>query len=193
MNPVSNPSPPRKSRYFVALLPPEVIQNQVTEIKQFFASTYGSRGALRSPPHITLQPPFEWLPAELSEVQACLSQFAATQGQVSLTLSGYGAFVPRVIYVNVLKTPELLELQKQVQTQFESLGIIDSVGKSRPYAPHMTVAFRDLSKQNFRAAWPQFQTRSLHLEFAVTHLTLLVHTGQRWVVHSDYRFLEKPA
>jgi len=27
----------------------------------------------------------------------------------------------------------------------------------------MTVAFRDLTRQNFKAAWPEFQQRQLHL------------------------------
>lgn len=190
MKPIPDSLPSQKRRFFVALLPSKEIQRQVTEIKQFFASTYDSRAALRSPPHITLQSPFEWLQSELSLVQACLNQVAACQSQFSVTLSGYGAFVPRVIYIDVLKTSELLQLQKQVQTQFESLGIIDQIGKSRPYTPHMTVAFRDLSKPNFRTAWLEVQARSLHLEFLTTHLTLLIHNGQRWVEHSDYSLLK---
>jgi len=36
------------------------------------------------------------------------------------------------------------------------------------FSPHMTVAFRDLTRQNFKAAWPEFQQRQLHLN---SHLT----------------------
>lgn len=107
-----------------------------------------------------------------------------------MTLSGFAAFAPRVIYVNVLKTPELLAIQKDLMAHLEaSLAIVDKVGKKRPFAPHMTVAFRDLTKQNFRAAWSEFQERSLHFDFTATHLTLLIHDGKRWQIQAEFPFI----
>ncbi len=92
-----------KHRFFIAVLPPEDIQDYVTEVKQVFAERYNSRAALKSPPHITLQPPFERLTEELPKLSRVLSEFAGQQPPVPITLSGFGAFVPRVVYVNVLK------------------------------------------------------------------------------------------
>ena len=51
---------PSANLYFIALLPPVEVAEEVTEIKQFFARNYNSRAALKSPPHVTLQPPFAW-------------------------------------------------------------------------------------------------------------------------------------
>jgi 2'-5' RNA ligase len=48
------------SRFFIALLPPQMIQDYANQIKQYFAEQYTSQGAQKSPPHITLQPPFVW-------------------------------------------------------------------------------------------------------------------------------------
>ncbi|MGK7915884.1 MAG: hypothetical protein AB4038_10100 [Prochloraceae cyanobacterium] len=42
-----------KRLFFIALLPPEEIQQNVTKIQQHFAQVYSSRAALKSPPHIT--------------------------------------------------------------------------------------------------------------------------------------------
>lgn len=179
-----------KNRFFIALLPPQAIQESVNEIKQYFAERYQSRGAQKSPPHITLQPPFEWPVDELAQLIEHLSVFASEVAPVPITLEGFAAFPPRVIYVHVHSTPDLLSLQKSLMAELEKkLGIVDEQSKRRSFAPHMTVAFRDLTKQNFKLAWPEFQTRSLHFEFLATYLTLLIHDGQRWNVCQQFPLL----
>jgi 2'-5' RNA ligase len=70
-----------------------------------------------------------------------------------------------------------------------NLGIIDQVEKTRPFVPHLTVAFRDLTKQNFRIAWPEFVQRQFDCEYIATHLTLLLHDGNYWNVKSEFAFL----
>ncbi|MHC5739240.1 2'-5' RNA ligase family protein [Nostoc sp.] len=178
------------SRFFIALVPPQDIQDYTNQIKQYFADRYFSSGALKSPPHITLQPPFEWADANLPLLEASLKQFASGQQPVAITLRGFNAFVPRVIYINVVRSQELLTLQANLMAYTESnLGIVDKVSKTRPFAPHMTVAFRDLTKQNFKAAWPEFEKRQLHFEFTANQITLLLHDGKRWNIKSEFGFL----
>jgi 2'-5' RNA ligase len=177
----------KKRLFFIALLPPQDIQDYVTGIKQHFAETYNSKAALKSPPHITLQPPFEWEIYKLPALEECLINFASEHSSIPVILSGFAAFVPRVIYVDVIKTPELLSLQKDLMDCVEaSLGIVDPVSKKRPFAPHMTVGFKDLSKQNFKVAWSEFEHKELHFEFTATYLTLLIHDGKRWQINSDF-------
>lgn len=183
----------QSNRYFIALLPPPEIQDYVTSIKQYFSDRYGSRAALKSPPHITLQPPFEWLAANLPALKQCLTTFATNREPIPVKLNNFAAFPPRVIYINVLKTQELLTLQTDLMAHLETvLKIIDPVSKSRPFSPHMTVAFRDLTRQNFRAAWPEFQQQSLQFEFRANYLTLLLHDGKRWNVSDEIPFLSHP-
>jgi len=178
-----------RHRFFIALLPPQAIQDYAQEIQQHFAQTYDSRGALKSPPHITLQPPFEWQLDQLPVLGKCLSAFAETRTPVPITLEGFGAFAPRVIYINVLKTAELLTLQTDLMAHLEaSLGIVHQVSRNRPFAPHLTVAFRDLTRQNFRKSWPEFEQRELNFEFTARELTLLIHDGRRWNVSELFPF-----
>jgi 2'-5' RNA ligase len=87
-------------RFFIALVPPSDIEQQITEIKLYFAEHYNTRGALNSPPHITLQPPFEWLAADVPKLEESLKAFAANRLPILVTLSGFAAFDPRVIYQN---------------------------------------------------------------------------------------------
>jgi len=180
-----------KRLFFIALLPPQEIQDHITEIKQYFAKHYNSRHALKSPPHVTLQPPFEWPPERLTGLQECLRDFAekSDRSAIPITLSGFGAFPPRVIYINVLKTSELLQIQQDLMVYLEEhLGIVDAVSQRRQFSPHVTVAFRDLTKENFRKGWEEFKGRSLHFEFIVPRLTLLIHNGGRWEINSEFVF-----
>jgi 2'-5' RNA ligase len=201
------------TRYFIALLPPENVQDAVTRIQQQFADCYASHKALNSPPHITLQPPFEQTntsvlgQADLSALarslgvssggsthpiatlEQFLANFAAEHQPVPIQLSGFAAFAPRVIYINVLKTPELLALQAALLEKLErQLGIVQPTAKNRPFAPHITVAFRDLTPENFQAGWAKFQHQLFQYEFTVPALTLLVHRDRRWLISANFAF-----
>lgn len=188
------PLDPSKRRFFIALVPPQDIQDYTLKIQQSFAETYQSRKALNSPPHITLQAPFEWVLDNVAVLEQSIRMFASTKTPVPITLKGFGAFAPRVIYINVLRTPELLTMQSDLLEHMQtSCGIVDPVSKTRPFSPHITVAYRDLTKPNFRAAWPEFHNRplefeytSLKFEFIVSQLTLLIHDGKRWTIHSEF-------
>ena len=184
---------PSKQRFFIALVPPPDIQQHITEIKLYFAEHYNSRGALNSPPHITLQPPFEWLAADVPKLEQSLKEFSANRLPIPVTLSGFAAFAPRVIYVDAVKSPALLEIHKDLMSYLEAnLGIVDRVSQSRPFVPHMTVAFRDLSKENFQTAWLEFSGRSLHFEFTASALTLLLHDGSRWNISNQFPLSAEP-
>jgi 2''-5'' RNA ligase len=180
---------PSKQRFFIALVPPPDIQQHITLIKLYFAEHYNSRRALQSPPHVTLQPPFEWPAADVPQLEECLKVFAANRFPIPVTLSGFAAFAPRVIYVDVVKSPALLDIQKDLMSFVgENLGIGDRVSQPRPFVPHMTVGFRDLSKQNFEAAWLEFKGRSIFFEFTAAALILLIHDGSRWNVATEFLF-----
>ena len=178
---------PSKQRFFIALVPPPHIEQHITEIQQYFAEHYNSRGALKSPPHITLQPPFHSLAEDVPKLEESLNQFSVNRRPIPVTLSGFAAFAPRVIYADVVKSPALLEIHKDLISYIETnLGIVDRVSQSRPFVPHMTVAFRDLTKENFQRAWLEFAGRSLHFQFTASALTLLIHDGSRWNISHQF-------
>ncbi|MGL5062752.1 MAG: 2'-5' RNA ligase family protein [Microcoleus sp.] len=172
-----------------ALIPPPDIQQHITEIKLYFAQYYNSRGALKLPPHITLQPPFEWPVADVPKLEESLRAFAASRLPVAVTLSGFGAFAPRVIYADVVRSSLLLELQQDLMSYVAAnLGIVHPADRTHPFVPHMTVAFRDLTEENFHAARLEFAGRSLYFEFTAPALTLLIHDGDRWNVGTEFLF-----
>ncbi|SKB16181.1 conserved hypothetical protein [Planktothrix sp. PCC 11201] len=177
--------------FFLALLPPQPIQDHITEIKHYFAQTYNSCHALKSPPHITLQPPFKWLIEDLPTLEQHLTTFAINHTPIPITLSGFNAFPPRVLFVDVIKTPELINLQQQLMDNLaQQLNIVDEVSKKRSFSPHITVAFKDLSRIAFKAAWLEFAQRPIYFEFTVPQLTLLIHNGQTWNIKTQFPYLD---
>jgi len=179
------------ARYFIGLLPSPEIQAQVNRFKQDFADRFASRKAQNSPPHITLFPPFAWQPEQEAALESVLAAFARAFTPLSLQLDGFGAFVPRVIYVHVIHSPELNQLQQALMVHLEqALDIVDPKAKHRPFKPHMTIAFRDLTKQNFRAGWAEYQDKPFHHKFMVSKLTLLLHNGRFWEIKSEFAFAE---
>jgi len=176
------------ARHFVALLPPPPLAEAIDQLKRHFAETYGSQAALRSPAHVTLQPPFEWPEPEKSRLETTLATFAAGRPDCDIELTGFGAFAPRVIYVDVVPTAALAELQAALAaTLAHDLGVVDAQARRR-FVPHLTVAFRDLTPAAFRAAWPQFQERPFSARFTAHGIALLTHDGRRWQVECEYPF-----
>lgn len=173
--------------FFVALVPPITIQEEVTAIQQDFAHRFNSRHALKSPPHITLQSPFKLVPDQETVLKTGLSEFAIAHYPFHIALSGFGAFGHRVIYINVIKNSELLNLNSQLTDHLKhSLNILDKPDYKTSFHPHITVAFKDLTRQNFRQAWQEFQHRSIEYEFTAQALTLLRHNGHHWEINQQF-------
>lgn len=175
------------ARFFVALLPPQALQDEITAIKHDIWQRFGSEAALKSPPHITLQPPFQWPIGQIDELDQHLANFAQTQSTVPIQLEGFSAFAPRVLYIDVVKTDELMAIQPDLMAHLEATcGIVDRVAKGRPFAPHVTVGFRDLAPAAFHQAWAEFCDRPFAADFVAQALTLLRHDGQTWQISSQF-------
>ncbi|HBQ99856.1 MAG TPA: 2'-5' RNA ligase [Cyanobacteria bacterium UBA11691] len=178
-------------RFFVALVVPSGFQEEVEQIKQEFSDRYQSRKAFNSPAHITLQPPFEWEPGNIQQVEESLEDFVGNTFPIPIQLDGFAAFPPKVIYINVVKTPELMALQSALIHHLQST--LPSIKRSShpSFTPHVTVAFRDLTPKNFRQAWPNFEHRSFQGKFIASSLTLLRHNGQRWQLFDEFPLPEE--
>lgn len=183
-----------RKRFFVALLPPEAVQMKANEIKGIMRDQYASKAAFRSPPHVTLLAPFEWPIAELPRLAQALKEFAAAQSSVPMTLDGFAAFAPHVIYINVVQSDHIMAIQPKLLAHLHTqVGLESKQDLRRAFVPHMTVAFRDLKPNMFRKAWSVFQHQEIHFDFTVGQLTLLIHNGKMWTVKEHYDFAHSQA
>ncbi len=173
--------------YFIALLPPPAVRQDIRRLQEYVSETYASKAALKSPPHITLQPPFTLAACDVPLLTHVLAAVADIASPVEIELSGFSAFAPRVVFLDVAAAPGLVELQlllvDRLQTQ---CGVAEKVSRRRHYHPHLTVAFRNLKRRQFGALWEEVRERSVHYAFTVTNLTLLWHDGKRWQVDCEF-------
>lgn len=168
--------------YFVALLPDPAIQDEVTAFKQTAQERFGSGHALKSPPHITLIPPFRTDQPDFS----VLRTFADEQRPFRVQLRHFDRFGNRVLFVKVVPDQTLLSCQAQLALFCQNQLAIRP--DPRPFHPHMTVAFRDLQQSVFADAWGYFSAQVYERTFIADAVTLLRHTGQRWAIEQTFLF-----
>ena len=172
--------------YFIALVPNEPTYSDIWQFKTEIKDRFDSKAALRSPPHITLHMPFQWKVEKEKVLISSLSKLTSTQSSFNVRLDNFGAFPPRVIYVDVIESDPLSKLHQSIQKIARSdWHIYPKTTNSRPFRPHMTIAFRDLKKQVFFDAWKEFEHREYQTEFTASNVSLLKHNGKNWDVLNE--------
>lgn len=174
--------------FFIAILPPKDLQREITAFKNHIADTWGVRHALKSPPHITLQPPFAWPENDLAALKKCLSDFASQQTPFPVELQNFGSFPPRVIFVKPLKNKFLEQIFQSLHTTLEcDLGFADQ-RNLRPFHPHITIAHRDLDERDFPDVWAFFREKKFERKFEADALALLRNVQGKWEVEETFPF-----
>lgn len=177
------------SLYFIALIPPEPFLQHAGKWKEYFRDQYQSKASLNSPPHITLHMPFKLKQKRETELVEKLQNVANTLAPFPVELEGFGAFPPRVIFIDVTESNDLNMLQQSIKRQMKlEFQVFNANYRERAFHPHITLAFRDLKKAQFHQAWSEFQHREVRYTWVAPHFTLLKHDSRRWQVFHDLSF-----
>ncbi len=176
----------KKELYFIALIPHNEMRNSIREIKERIRLTYGAGHALKSPAHITLQMPFKRSSDDELKITAVLQRFAAGEKCFGVDLDGYGAFAPRVIYINITDPDPVRSLHQRLkEVLLKELGFNMEEIMNEVH-PHITVATRDLTRTAFNEAWPDFRDESFTGHFDVKSIFLLKHNGRNWDILEEF-------
>ncbi|WP_422360401.1 2'-5' RNA ligase family protein [Reichenbachiella sp.] len=172
---------PEQNLYFLALIPDEPVRSEVMAFKEEVKEKFNSKGALRSPPHITLHMPFKWRSDREDQLIELLSRFKFDLYPFQVDLDGFDFFEPRVVFVDVDKTEVLTQLQKELSDFVRrELKFFNADYKDRGFHPHMTIGFRDLKKSVFPEVKANYQDRSYQRQFEASGFCLLKHDGEQW-------------
>jgi len=174
------------SLYFIAIIPDEPLQTELMKLKQWVFSKVGSKGALRSPAHITLLMPFKWKTAKEAQLFASLRKLTSSMAKFDVLLPNFNCFEPRVIYVNVENTDALTEAKNQVLKMARQELKLHFLKDIRGFHPHITIAFRDLKKPQFYQLWAHFKTKPFEAIFKANAIALLKHNGKKWDVYKKF-------
>ena len=175
-------------KYFIAIVISEPFQAQLMELKNIVKDKFTSKGALRSPAHITLHMPFEWKEEKEDILVNTLQQFTFKES-FDIDLQNFACFEPRVLFVDVLKNELLEKLQRELMVYVQkNLRLLNQVNDMRGFHPHVTIAFRDLKKDTFYQALDYFKTQTYTASFQAKSFCLLKHTGKEWLVNKEFFF-----
>jgi 2'-5' RNA ligase len=177
-----------ESLYFIAISPINPLQERISAIKNDIHQKYGIKGAFRSPAHITLQMPFKKKINKIANLQVEMSAFAKTQDPFKIDLNGFGVFEPRVVYIKVMENQKLQLLHKKFHRLLKLHQIFGSTYRQQAFHPHITIAFRDLKKQQFYPLWEEYQHKDFQEHFQANGLTLYKHNGEVWEEHQHFPF-----
>ena len=168
--------------YFIAIVAPEEINQQVLKWKNFFKERYECSVALRSSAHITIIPPF-WMNEELeNDLINSIHEFSIAKNKFEITLKDFAAFKPKVIFVDVAKNEVLNGLYQSFADFIFSQNKFPIKKDDRPFHPHVTLATRDLYKKAFQEAWEIFSTKKYEALWIVSGISLLRHNKKNWDV-----------
>jgi len=174
--------------YFIALLPHIALRKEIHVLKEEIFINTGANKAMNSPAHITIQRPFRRYDSFESKLISSLKQFAEKQKSFTISLSGFGCFQPRTIFIDVLESQELIKLHQQLNTFLFGQLNIEKKELSKNMTPHITIANRDLNEMNFYKVWPTYKNRVFNAEFTAKSLFLLKHNGIKWDIIQEFLF-----
>ncbi|MCP4122461.1 MAG: 2'-5' RNA ligase family protein [Bacteroidetes bacterium] len=179
-----------KNLYCIALIPGHELMEKVRILKGEMHQSFGAKHALKSPAHITLQMPFRREQAHESVIVSNLEEFAGDCSAFEVSLDGFGCFAPKVIFVKVGGHLPIIKLHSGLKTVLkDKIGLHEKEIMSNIF-PHMTIATRDLTRQHFKNAWSEFESRSFIATFRVYSLHLLKHNGKNWDIYKEFKFNE---
>jgi 2'-5' RNA ligase len=186
---------PKDILYFIALIPPEDVDAEITNIKQQIANIYNSRKALKVVPHITLKAPFKVSAENSAMVLRWFNNLQLSSSAFNVTLDGFNAFENKnnpVLFINPLLSNDLKMLQKEVMELF--VGTFPQVRLStheHDFKPHITIAYRDLEYSRFVEAWAQYKTKPYNVTFKADSIYLLRHNGTSWEISAQHSLINK--
>lgn len=175
-------------RYFIAILPPNELLNEAESIKEDFVVNYNSKGAKNSPAHITLHMPFLWKELNEQKLIIALSDLQQKNTPFKIQLNHFSCFDDRVIFIDVKMSDTLIQLQKQVVNCMKHLFIFNQAEDKRGFHPHITVAFRDLKKEQFAKAWNIYKEKIFDRSFNCSSFSLLRHENKLWEEIHTFKF-----
>ena len=170
----------RDPLYFIALMPPEHIRQEIESFKIEIQKKFGLAHALKLPAHLTLKIPFRINEEKLEELLPAIDKFWKNQKSFEIELDGFGRFGKQVIFVNVQDHRPLITLHEDLLDIISRLVDLKKHEIASKIYPHLTIATRDLKRTDFPQIWEMFENRLYNSSFEANEISIFRHDGKLW-------------
>lgn len=174
--------------YFIALIPEEELRKKIKELKEEMADKFGASHALKSPAHITLQPPLKRKEEEEPDLIKTLERFSQDQSAFQIQLAGFGFFPKSTIFIKVANHDPVINLYIRLHNELKEKILGRGEDDPANFHPHVTIATRDLTKKAYKNAIAHFEQQNFKEKWQVQSIFLLKHNGKNWDIHREIPF-----
>lgn len=177
-----------KQLYYIAVLCPENVNEDILAHKHWMRQNFGCKAALKSPAHITLVPSFLMEKRLEEDLVDTLAAFQFDGPPLDLRLRNFDHFGTGVIFAHVEPNEDLLRLKTALEAHLmrhPDLGIRQEV---RTFHAHVTIANRDLQEADFQSAWAHFEHQGYEAGFSSSKYALLQLEGAKWEVLHTFKW-----
>jgi 2'-5' RNA ligase len=171
-------------KYYLALLPPDPIEQEIRAIKELLKTKFNVKYALNSPSHVTLKMPFSYQESKEEFLVKQLTSFLHTYTPFSLKISGLGHFGKRVIFHPILLSEPLSALQAALGAYCKKSLHLPLELSDQNFQAHLTLAYKDLKKDTFLEVLALANAYPVEAEFDVEQLSLMKRTKGRWNIQA---------
>lgn len=179
--------------YFIAIIPPQQLCSFIDEKRKQIAKKYNAYHALKTIPHVTLISPFKRSADNEVQLHLELQNYFEKVTPFSITINGFGNFQRqnKVVFFNVDKSKELISFHRNLVYELRNKLHFSDKEASYMYHPHITIAHKDLSNENFELAWNELEGKEFTANFQCNKVALLRHNYREWEILSVFS-LQQP-
>lgn len=167
--------------HFIALIPEKSFSDKIRVLQEELKEKFSLNYAMRIPPHITLQAPFECRESDQLNLNTCIEGIKKEISPITLTTADFGSFIESVIYVGLQRSSTLIKKQRDIVDHLETAGCLVPAQRNNQYLPHITLAHRDLDNLRFPAVWSHITEKKINETFAIERLVVYKHEEGRWL------------
>lgn len=176
-----------KSLYLTAIVPDAELTDQIEEIRRECAECYNVKAALKPPVHITLFKPISVEFEREKELVRVLNEVSSKHQPFTLSLENFDTFNNQVVFIKVLKTEPLGNLQKDISSVYHRRHLeTEEIKSKKTFHPHITIAYRDIPRTTFPALWNEYKNKRFKRNFSVNGFILFKHNGHKWEVFEEF-------
>jgi len=172
----------KRSLYFIGIVPDEPVCGQIDEFKLLVKEKFSSSSALKSPPHITLIPPFHWDEKEEYILVDSIKKYVEGCYSCEIELCGFDVFSKsRVLFIKP-EINETLGFNRKVLLEHLTGNLnINFPEIEYAFMPHITIGFKDWkSSANFQEAAKYFKAQHYHASFNAHSISVLKFVENHW-------------
>ena len=170
--------------HFIGVLLPEDITLTLEDCRRYMREAYGCKSGHATPIHVTLVSPFR-LPEEYSteDLARAVESEVLPKG-LSFTghIDNFDAFGDRTLFAKVVTDEKWVALRDAVYGAVVKAAPGCTKKDVRPFAPHLTVANRDVPTGVMTDALQVMNELKLVEDFPVDNVTIFERQGGKWVI-----------